>query len=300
MGRMPRNFSNTDQQIFHIFNRACGLENERPLENLGCREKLLQLILRATKLHNFDIISFQIEGNHYHIEGRSNPNPVSRQEVARRYQDYYGKEIPQHILDDETEFRRLVDRIASVSDFAGLFQGMFSRWYNREASRNGCPRRGSFWAGRFKCNELEMGDPVLACLEYIDLNCVKAGLSDSPADYPYGSHALWDQLEKHPCPEALCEVVGHSLEIAWRKRGPHIDIANPVVILAHVRDRSSLAARNVASKRSRGRHHYLDRRCRSGVRASRSEDAPCTLWDRDGVVGSVKFVHARLCELVTR
>ena len=49
-------------------------------------------------------------------------------------------------------------------------------------------RTGTLWEGRFRSSLLETHAYALACLRYIDLNPVRAGLARSPADFPWSSY----------------------------------------------------------------------------------------------------------------
>jgi len=50
---------------------------------------------------------------------------------------------------------------------------------------------GHLWQGRFKSKIIEKDDYFLCCGKYIELNPVRAGLCDSPQDYPYSSYAFY-------------------------------------------------------------------------------------------------------------
>jgi hypothetical protein len=61
----------------------------------------------------------------------------------------------------------------------------YARWYNKAYAR-----RGRFWADRFKSTLLYGEDALLECMQYVDLNPVRAGLVARPEDYPFGAFAL--------------------------------------------------------------------------------------------------------------
>ena len=56
----------------------------------------------------------------------------------------------------------------------------FSRWYNRQ--HDGF---GTTWAERFKSVMLQSDKALLACMVYVDLNSVRAGISSFPENYRY-------------------------------------------------------------------------------------------------------------------
>lgn len=49
-------------------------------------------------------------------------------------------------------------------------------------------RTGTLWEGRYKSTLIQAERYLLACMVYIDLNPVRAGLVADPADYPWGSY----------------------------------------------------------------------------------------------------------------
>jgi putative transposase len=50
-------------------------------------------------------------------------------------------------------------------------------------------RTGTLWEGRFKAALVDNDRYVLACYRYIELNPVRAGMSERPADYRWSRHA---------------------------------------------------------------------------------------------------------------
>ena len=60
----------------------------------------------------------------------------------------------------------------------------YVQYFNRKHGRT-----GTLWEGRFRSCLVESADYVLACYRYIELNPVRAGLADNPAEYPWSSHA---------------------------------------------------------------------------------------------------------------
>ena len=52
-------------------------------------------------------------------------------------------------------------------------------------------RTGTLWEGRYKSTLIQAERYLLACMAYIDLNPVRAGLVGDPADYFWSSHAYY-------------------------------------------------------------------------------------------------------------
>jgi len=49
-------------------------------------------------------------------------------------------------------------------------------------------RTGTLWEGRYKSTLLDSENYLLTCYRYIELNPVRAGMVDHPADYPWSSY----------------------------------------------------------------------------------------------------------------
>jgi putative transposase len=52
-------------------------------------------------------------------------------------------------------------------------------------------RTGTLWEGRYRSTLIQTDRYLLACMAYIDLNPVRAGLVTEAVDYPWSSHGLY-------------------------------------------------------------------------------------------------------------
>jgi putative transposase len=59
----------------------------------------------------------------------------------------------------------------------------YVRYFNQTQGRT-----GTLWEGRYKSTLIQTERYLLACMAYIDLNPVRAGLVADPGDYPWSSH----------------------------------------------------------------------------------------------------------------
>lgn len=64
-----------------------------------------------------------------------------------------------------------------------LIAGRTGQEYNRRKRR-----RGAFWEDRYHATAVETGAHLAACLTYIDLNMVRAGVVSHPAQWPAGGY----------------------------------------------------------------------------------------------------------------
>ena len=75
---------------------------------------------------------------------------------------------------DPDALGRLMKRVA----------GRQTRYVNRLEGRT-----GSLWEGRYKSSPIHMDNYLLACCRYVELNPVRACLTESAGDYPWSSYA---------------------------------------------------------------------------------------------------------------
>ena len=99
---------------------------------------------------------------------------------------------------------------------AGLMKNLGQRHVQSTNRRFG--RTGSLWEGRFRSALAQDGAYVINCYRYIELNPVRAGIVEHPADFPWSSYRHngeaepSDMLAPHPDYLALGESAGKRAE----------------------------------------------------------------------------------------
>ena len=83
----------------------------------------------------------------------------------------------------------------------------YVRYFNQRQART-----GTLWEGRYRSTLIQAERYLLACMVYIDLNPVRAGLVANPAEYPWSSHAHYAGLrsDKLVTPHALYWELGNT------------------------------------------------------------------------------------------
>jgi REP element-mobilizing transposase RayT len=145
-----------------------------------------------------DVIGFSIMSNHFHVLLRNRPDIVSMwsdQDVAFRWLML----CPPHKLADGTPEKpnqsqinaivndpaRLLEVRRRLSDISWFMKMMAEPIARRANAEEGVT--GRFWQGRFKGVKLCDAAAILACLIYVDLNPIRAGLADSPEESKFTS-----------------------------------------------------------------------------------------------------------------
>jgi len=138
-----------------------------------------------------EVGAYAVMSNHLHVVARIDPQAVAGWtdlEVARRWCAVYpsqylrdgtpvpasAEELQAHVRDGAwvVERRR---RLGELGWFMKALKEPIARRANRE---DGCT--GAFWEGRFTSVALLDQSALLACLAYVDLNPVRAGIADRP------------------------------------------------------------------------------------------------------------------------
>lgn len=151
------------------------------------RSRLRQL----TRIFAIDACAFAVLSNHLHLLLRTNPEAAkqwSATQIARRWLQLFpgpAGRLPRYsrafllavreLAADTERIEVLRERLSSLSWFMRCLCEPIARRANRE---DDCT--GRFWEGRFKCHPLLDLAAVLACMVYIDLNLVRAGLASTP------------------------------------------------------------------------------------------------------------------------
>lgn len=92
----------------------------------------------------------------------------------------------------------------------------YVRAFNQRHSRS-----GTLWEGRYKATVIESERYLIACMAYIELNPVRAGMAAQPGEYPWSSYAHQIGVRHDPLitPHALYWGLGNtpfSREAAYR------------------------------------------------------------------------------------
>lgn len=190
--------------VYHCISRCvrraflCGRD---PLTNRnyeGRRRWICIKIKSLSKIFAIEIFAYSILQNHYHIVLRADPEILKSwtdEEVVRRWNNIYSVkkaltgesgDLNQQIMEMALKKPETIaiwrSRLGSVSWFMKQLNEPIARQANKE---DGC--KGRFWEGRFKCQRLTDEGAVLACMTYVDLNPIRAGMANTPENSDFTS-----------------------------------------------------------------------------------------------------------------
>ena len=181
--------------------RRSHLCGDDPLTGKNFDHRKLWLENRLAQLaggFGIDVIGHSIMSNHFHLILRNRPDVVAKWsavEVAVRWLSVgwrsKGKgnkprkpsnaEISQ-IVNCPERLAEIRKRLSSISWFMKMIAEPIARMANAEDKQD-----GRFWRGRFRSVKLCDESAILACLAYIDLNPIRAGIASTPEESRFTS-----------------------------------------------------------------------------------------------------------------
>jgi putative transposase len=190
--------------MYHCFSRCVRrafLYGFNPLTQQDFSHRKIWIVERLrflAAIFAIEVCAYAIMENHYHVILRIRPDIValwSDREVATRWLTLFPQHRDQHglpIPPVETDISALADRperivqlrkrLCSLSWFMGRLNEFIARAANKEDKV-----KGRFWESRFKCQALLDDVAIAACMTYVDLNPIRAGLAESPEESNFTS-----------------------------------------------------------------------------------------------------------------
>jgi REP element-mobilizing transposase RayT len=143
-----------------------------------------------------EVCAYAIMENHYHTILRTRPDIAagwSDREVAIRWLTLFpksGANSSAGLLEDQIRglatsperIAKLRLRLCSLSWFMGRLNEFVARAANKEDRV-----KGRFWEARFKCQALLDQAAITACMVYVDLNPIRAGIAATPEESEFTS-----------------------------------------------------------------------------------------------------------------
>ncbi|MEX1116251.1 MAG: transposase [Akkermansiaceae bacterium] len=222
---VPWKNSTTKPAIYHSISRVVGRDFVLEVDE---REHFRMLMRMCEKFTGCRVLSYCLMSNHFHVLLEVPPMPeggITDEELFKRLGVFYSgarvAEIAKE-MEDATSVRkrgefelppvdengvpltpaqelamakqqaarrleeirsRYTRRMHDLSEFMKSLLERFTKWFNRTHSRS-----GTLWEDRFKSVIVESGVAARTVAAYIDLNPVRAGMVEDPADYRWSSY----------------------------------------------------------------------------------------------------------------
>ena len=183
-------------QVFHLINRCvrrtylCGKDRRSGKDYSHRKQWIRNRLEELAGIFGIDVLGYAVMSNHLHVVVRTRPDIVvgwSDDEIALRWLRLF----PQRRNEDRTpaeptepelamirnDAKGLLEKRKRLSDISWLMRCLvepIARLSNKEDEVT-----GRFWEGRFKAQPLLDETALAACMAYIDLNPIRAGVATS-------------------------------------------------------------------------------------------------------------------------
>jgi REP element-mobilizing transposase RayT len=192
-----------DTPYYHVTSRCvrraflCGTDHYSGKNYEHRRQWVVDRIRLLSSLFAIDLCAYAVMNNHYHLVLKLCPEQLDElddDEVIERWCALFkGPLLIQRYLDGDglKPFERITvadivkvwrKKLASISWFMRCLNQPIARQANLEDE---CT--GKFWESRFTSQALKSEEALLSCMAYVDLNPVRAGISDRPETSSYTS-----------------------------------------------------------------------------------------------------------------
>jgi REP element-mobilizing transposase RayT len=194
-----RRIKATGDAFYHITSRITG--RQFLLKENRIKELMLDALERAARFSGVHLGSFCIMDDHFHLLCQvpgDDSATVTEDQLLDRLEALYGKKRAdlyhdrwmilrekgeaQRVEDEQSRFRR---RMNDLSQFVKTFKEVFRRGFSQEKEYS-----GRLWGDRFYSTLLESSDYLSTCAAYVEMNPVRAGLSETPQAYAWNTVGL--------------------------------------------------------------------------------------------------------------
>jgi REP element-mobilizing transposase RayT len=168
-------------------------------------------LIELAQIFAIDLCAYAVMSNHYHVVlhvNREQAQQLTNDEVIERWQRLFNGTLLIHRYQQnklttkaERDLAKEVishwrERLMDISWFMRCINEPIAREANKEDQAT-----GRFWEGRFKSQALLDESALIACMAYVDLNPIRAGMAKTPEDSAFTSiHVRAKQAQSQPQP----------------------------------------------------------------------------------------------------
>jgi len=199
---------------------------------------LVDRLRHLSAIFAVEVCAYAIMENHYHTILRTRPDIVaswSDQEVATRWLTLFPRQCSKGGAPAEAEISALAhcpqriaqlrQRLSSLSWFMARLNEFIARAANKEDRV-----KGRFWEARFKCQALLDDAAIAACMVYVDLNPIRAGLAQTPEESNFTS--IQQRIRAWRKGPTTTPSVQHIQPDSLRKNLPIPETSSPIPVSA--------------------------------------------------------------------
>ncbi len=190
-------FAQDEIQAFHLVNRCVrrtrlfGKEKKSGKDYSHRKQWIRERLEVLAGIFGLDILGFAVLSNHLHVIVRTRPDLVkawSDDEVALRWWNLFPQRRNKdgspaeptdaelsHIRNNTSGMKEKRRRLSNVSWFMKCLTEPIAKRSNREDKVS-----GHFWEARYRAQPLLDEMAITACMAYVDLNPIRAGVAATP------------------------------------------------------------------------------------------------------------------------
>ncbi|HCK92413.1 MAG TPA: transposase [Gammaproteobacteria bacterium] len=225
-------------QYYHCISRCvrraflCGQDNQTGRSFNHRKQWLVDLMHEMAEVFAIQICAYAVMSNHYHLVLFVNVEEAlswTDKEVVQRWASLFPMSKAQTYIEMDINFHNLKpNQISNIKQWRSQLMDIswFMRKLNEYIARKANKEdecAGRFWEGRFKSQALLDESALLACMAYVDLNPIRAGISQTPESSNFTSiqRRIQDYNNKQSTPNSMCRFENGNTENKFTKTKDH-------------------------------------------------------------------------------
>ncbi|MEH6394453.1 transposase [Pseudoalteromonas sp.] len=191
-----RQISLVDTRYYHCVSRCvrraylCGVDKYTGQSYEHRRQWVEDKLMRLASIFFIDICAYAVMSNHthlvLHVDSKKAERINDRAIAIRWHKAFKGSDLTRRFAKGDTlsstEAATVSDNIKQyrkrLMDISWFMRSLNEYIARRANKGDNC--KGRFWEGRFKSQALLDESALLACMAYVDLNPVRAGIAGTP------------------------------------------------------------------------------------------------------------------------
>ncbi|TQV73572.1 transposase [Aliikangiella marina] len=210
---------------YHLVSRCvrraflCGVDEESGHSYEHRREWIEKRIIELADIFSIEVYGYAVMHNHYHLVVYSDPLAPQKwtdEEVAERWLRLFPGKLddPKFALQRELKLRALIEDHSKLAEYR-IRLGSLSwlmRCINEPIAKRSNKEdfvKGHFWESRFKSQVLLDEAAALACMAYVDLNPVRAGITTNLENSEFTSiHKRLRSISQEKLNQSVAAIAG--------------------------------------------------------------------------------------------